>query len=388
MKSIVRSCARLQPLRQTTAFLAAQRYEGYSPPITPTPIAPKKPKATSRPGQGPLKAPSSIDLTSLLSHVPEERGAHGELSTAELDRKVEEWARLNPKKLEELMMRFEQQEDLSSRVLEEDSVHQMDVSLTPRQQGGVRVFWKKVDVAESATMPGWYSITLDGRPVKAFESSTVLLLPTEALAYSCAVEYAQQEGFLNKLLMPLTDICSGALHISPQLIQPRIEYLLSFYRNDNIFFRSTTIAAQQDKDIQPVSDWFSKTYGLQVPRILGLGDPHITPAMTEMMREALLSLNLNTYQLLCFCVMAQFTSSLILPLALFHSAVDLPTVIRINGAEERYNVEKLAMIEGYHDIREADVMTKLAACATVWRLTSDVSFSKSLEAPRAAKLIE
>lgn len=62
------------------------------------------------------------------------------------------------------------------------------------------------------------------------------------MALCCAHEYASQQNYLNKLLMPLTDMCSGAMHVAPQMIPPRIDYLMSFFQNDNLYFRSSPIA--------------------------------------------------------------------------------------------------------------------------------------------------
>lgn len=340
-------------------------------------IAPKKNKKRIEP---------RLDASALLKNVPTEPGAHGELSTAELERKVEEWARLNPDKLEEMVKNFEKREEESSRVLVEDSVHQMDVSLRPRSSGAVRVFWKQVDVVPMEAYPGWFTVTVDGRKVKAFESTSILAIPSEALAYACAVEYGEQEGHINKLLMPLTDVCSGALHIAPQMLQPRIDYLMSFFQNDNMYFRSPGIVENQDKVIEPIARWFEGKFGVRVPRVVGIGDPHITPEEVHQVRETIIAMNLNPYQILALCVIAQFTSSLLLPLALLSDVVDLETAIRINRAEEGHNADTIGMIEGYHDIREADVVTKIAACATVWRLTSDLSLAKALEVPRVTTL--
>eukprot|EP00796_Vickermania_ingenoplastis_P012529 gene12529-8583_t len=360
------------------AVSAAARLCSTAPPGEGGPtIAPKKPKR---------RIEARLDASALLKNVPSEPGAYGELSTASLERKVEEWARLHPSQLEELVAKFEAREEESSRVLVEDSVHQMDISLKPRASSAVRVFWKSVDVAALEEYPGWYTVTVDGRKVKAFESTCVLAVPSEALAYCCAVEYGEQEGHLNKLLMPITDVCSGALHIAPQMLLPRIDYLMSFFQNDNLYFRSSTIVHQQDEAIQPIANWFEAKYGVKVPRIVGIGHPQITPEDCKLVRDALVAMHLNPYQVLALCVTAQFTSSLLLPLALFSGVVDLETAIRINRAEEAHNADTIAPIKGYHDIREADVVTKIAACATVWRLTRAVTLAKALEVPRVRTL--
>ncbi|SYZ64663.1 ATP12_chaperone_protein (plasmid) [Leishmania braziliensis MHOM/BR/75/M2904] len=298
-------------------------------------------------------------------------------------------SRMSSKQLEEVMHRFEEQENASSRVLSEDSLYQMDVSLKPRSSGAVRVFWKDVDVVELKDhYPGWFAVVVDGRKVKAMKSSQVLAVPSEAMACCCAQEYAEQTGYINQLLMPMSDICSGALHIAPQMLAPRIDYLLSFFQSDNLYFRAAPIAAKQDVMIAPIISWFERVYEMDVPRVVGIGDPHITPHASAKMRDALIAMNMNPYQVLAMCVTAQFTSSLLLPLALFSGVVDLPTALAINRAEEHHSISEAGLVEGYHDIREADVVTKICACTMTWRLMKDVPLAKCFELPRAAAAME
>lgn len=343
-------------------------------------IAPKKQRRRG--------APPVMDASDMVKQVPTDPGAKAELSTAELERKVEEWSRMNPKQLEEMVAKFDKDEDESSRVLSEDSLYQMDVSLQTRSAGAVRVFWKEVEVVPLERPEGWYAVTVDGRRVRAFESKQILAVPSEEMALCCAQEYAEQKGYINKLLMPMTDLCSGALHVAPQMIAPRVDYLMSFYQNDNMYYRAAPIAAEQDELVGPIAEWFGKKFGVPVPRVVGIGYPNISPHAVAKVREALLDMNLNTYQVVALCVAAQFTSSLLLPLALFNNVVDLPTALAINKAEEHHNIAEAGMVEGYHDIREADVVTKICACATAWEIMKDVPLSKSLELPRASSAIE
>ncbi|KAG5481643.1 hypothetical protein CUR178_06996 [Leishmania enriettii] len=361
---------------------------GSSCPAAASPAA-TVPGPTVAPKKLRRRITSKLDVSDLLKNVPSEPGAHAELSTAELDRKFEEMSRMNSKQLEEVMRRFEEQESESSRVLSEDSLYQMEVSLQPRSSGSVRVFWKDVDVVElKDSYPGWFAVTVDGRKVKAMKSSQVLAVPSEAMACCCAQEYAEQTGYVNNLLMPMSDICSGALHMAPQMLSPRVDYLLSFFQNDNLYFRAAPIAAKQDAMIAPIVSWFERVYEMDVPRVVGIGDPHITPYAVAKMRDALIAMNMNPYQMLAMCVTAQFTSSLLLPLALFSGVVDLPTALAINRAEEYHNIAEAGLVEGFHDIREADVVAKMCACTMTWRLMKDVPLAKCLEMPRAVTTME
>lgn len=346
-------------------------------------IAPKKTKPKRR-------LTPQLDAKELLKAMPDDPEAKAELSTAELERKIDEWSKMSPEELEALYKKYEEEESAESRVLQEDSLYQMDVSLKTRAQGAVKVFWKDVGVVplDEQRHPGWFCVAVDGRKVKAFESTQVLALPSEALAVACAREYAQQKGHLNKLLMPMTDLCSGAMQVAPQAIGARIDYLMSFYQNDNCYFRAAAIQEKQDQLITPVSNWFSRVFEVDVPRIVGLGHPQIPPHSVIKVRDALLAMNLNQYQAVALCVVAQFTSSVMLPLALFHRVIDLPTALEINRAEEGHNIATAGMIHGYHDIREADLVVKICASAAAWQLTKDIPLSRSAELPRSFSLEE
>lgn len=345
-------------------------------------IAPKKPKR---------KLSSAIpqmtgNLQATERAMPKDASdaVKGELSTSEIERHMQEWSKMSPEELEKLYQKYEREEAAESRVLAEDSLYQMDVSLKTKYQGGTRVFWK--DVAVVPYMPekynGWYAVAVDGRRVQAFESRSPLVVPNEAYAHAVAREWAEQDKFLNKLNMPLTDLASGAQHVAPQAIGARIDYLLSFYANDNCYFRSEAIQDEQDKMLKPVVEWFERAFDVQVPRIVGIGHPNISHVSKNKVRDALYAMEMNPYQIVALCVVAQFTSSLLLPLAMFNRIIDPSTALRINRAEENFNISTHGEIKGYHDIREADLMVKVCASAVAWRAFADVPLAKCCELPR------
>lgn len=334
-------------------------------------IAPKK--TTKR------KLQVQLDAEKLLKSMPSDPKVHAELSTAELERKIEEWSKMSPAELDALYKQYEAAEEQESKVLQDDSVMQMDVSLKNRSASAVRVFWKDVSVTESTAHPSWYNVLVDGRPVKAFESNKPLLLPSEPYALACAAEWAEQEQYINKLIMPLTDMASGSSMVAPNAIVPRIDYLMSFYQNDNCYFRAVGIEDKQDKLLAPVVEWFERAFDVTVPRVVGIGHPKVSPMDAAKVREALIAMNLNQYQIVALCVVAQFTASLMLSLSLMNSIVDLPTALKINRAEEGHNIDTQGEVKGYHDIREADVVVKIAAAKTAWDMTSHLSAAKCAE---------
>lgn len=117
---------------------------------------------------------------------------------------------------------------------------------------------------------------------------------------------------------------------------------------------------------------------------MGIAHPRVNAQDVMVMRDTLLSMEMNPYQIVALCVAAQFTSSLILPLAMFYNQISLPQALEINNAEERHNITESGQIEGYHDIREADAVVKICACATTWKMMKHISLSTCLEGPRVS----
>jgi chaperone required for assembly of F1-ATPase len=316
--------------------------------------------------------------------------ADAKLSTDKLRETIES---MSPEQLQELQSKVTAQDAHEEKILEQDSLYQMDVSLKSRHStAGLRVFWKDINIGkiEGSTITGisgdtkydYYNILLDGRKVKAFESTQPLRLPSEEYALAVAKEFSFQAGQMNKLLMPLTDLASGAQLVSPQNIAPRVDYLMSFFQNDNCYFRSEAIADKQDALIAPVQDYFQRLVGVETPRIVGLAHPRFTEQETEQVRQFLHGMNMNQYQIVAFCVAAQFTASIMLPLALFSRIITVDRALEINRMEEGHNIDTHGSVGGYHDIRESDVRVKISAAAAAWRMTNDLPvFSSSFATP-------
>jgi chaperone required for assembly of F1-ATPase len=290
------------------------------------------------------------------------------LSTDELKQQLE---KLSPEQLEKLHAHMTAQSEHESKILEQDSLYQMDISLKSKYStAALRVFWKNVDVQPATDNLGGYHILLDGRKVKGFESTVPLRVPTKTFGLAVAKEFSYQTGHMNKLLMPLTDLASGAQMVQASAIAPRLDYLMSFFQTDNCYFRSEAIADKQDAAIKPVAEWFERAFGIETPRIVGLGHPRFTQQQIDTVRAQLGAMQLNQYQVVALCVVAQFTASLMLPLALFHRIVTVDEALNINRMEEGHNTTIHGVVEGFHDIRDADVAVKIAASAAAWDLTA------------------
>lgn len=265
---------------------------------------------------------------------------------------------------------FNEREAKRAQAAIRDDVFQMSVS-EKKGAGKLKVFWKEVDVIPAEG--GWYHVTLDGRKVKALESDDTLLLPTEAMAYAVANEWVEQKEVINKLLMPMNDVASGSQAIDEYSVNARLEHLMSFLGSDNLYFRHPQLKEIEERLCDPVCDWFDKHFGVSTPRISGLCIPKISDATREKVHKALVDMKMNKYQVVSLYVMTQYTASLVLAVALAHGAVDLPTALQINRLEEMHSVDTSVQIDGYHDIRDADVTIKVSAALASWNMTKGLT---------------
>ncbi len=344
-------------------------------------IAPKREKKRTSTGTAPLSEAALKPNVASASELPAPGKAEAEehMEGAQMKRQMDEIAKMDPAKLEELLGKFNEAEDAEARVLANDSLYQLDVSMKMHYQGGVRVFWKDVDVVHSTTK-GWFHVAVDGRKVKAFETKAQLIVPGEDFAYAIAAEWGKQKNHLNKLSMPLTDLASGAQHVSPQMIAPRIDYLMSFFPNDNCYFRQEAIQEKQDQLLERASEWYSRVFDFDIPRVVGIAHPHPDKQAQKRVREYLHAQNFNQYQIVAMCVLAQTCASIMLPLAMVARVTSVKDALDFARAEEAHNISSEGSIAGYHDIRDADQIVKMAAAINGYRLGSTVSLKECSEA--------
>eukprot|EP00667_Euglena_gracilis_P017581 EG_transcript_18536 len=303
-----------------------------------------------------LQSPTVADtlpdtpIPTLESHAPSLQSPVDEIAE-----RMEAIANMSQEEFDARYKAFNERETKRARAAIRDDVFQMSVS-EKKAVGRLKVFWKKVEVVPAAE--GWFNVTLDGRRVKALESDDTLFLPSEALAYAVAKEWSDQKGDIQKLLMPMNDVASGSQAIDEYSVHARLEHLLTFLGSDNMYFRHPQLKQVEEQLCDPICDWFDQHYGVKTPRITGLCSTKIADITREKVHQALVDMDMNKYQVVCLYVITQYTASLVLALALVNGVVDLPTALQINRLEEMHSVNTSVPIDGYHDIRDADVTIK------------------------------
>jgi chaperone required for assembly of F1-ATPase len=293
----------------------------------------------------------------------------------EIEDRIQQISSMSPEEFEARYKAFNEMEEQRAKVSTRDDVFHMGVS-DKKVATRVKVFWKEVEVVEVAD--GWYTVALDGRRVKALESNDTLFLPSEAMAHAVAKEWADQEGTINKLLMPMNDVASGSQAVDELSLTPRYEHMLSFLLSDNLYFRHEQLKDIEQKLCDPICDWFDAHFAVKTPRNHGLISSKVSDATRDKVYRALLAMKLNRYQVVSLYAMTQYMASLVLAMALVHGRVDLHTALQINRLEEMHNVDTTVPIDGYHDIRDADITVKIAASLACWNMTKGLSVDQTV----------
>ena len=275
--------------------------------------------------------------------------------------------------LQKSYSKFKETETQQSRISDQDGLFNMTPSgIKAEPIKAVRRFYKEVNVTNDEH-PEWYSVKLDSRNAKFFESEDNLVLPSEDLALAVAHEWDSQETVINRFSMPMSDVVSGAHQVKPDGLPARISYCLEFFKHDHTFYREAAIREEQDEMIEPILQWADRYYDIKTPRVEGIRRCTVDVEDVEKMRRALELMNMNKFQIVALTVLCQYMSSLMLPLAVLNNTTTLEIAILINRIEEMANIRATSEIEGYHDIRHLDSVVKMAACRAAWDFTKNVS---------------
>ena len=121
-------------------------------------------------------------------------------------------------------------------------------------------FYKQVAVVAE---DGFYSITLDGRPVRS-PGRAPLALPTEALADCVAEEWREQGEEIAQENMPMTRFVNSAIDRVRPRMQEVVDEIAAYAATDLLCYRTETpeaLAERQADTWQPLLDWAAARYG-------------------------------------------------------------------------------------------------------------------------------
>ncbi len=197
-------------------------------------------------------------------------------------------------------------------------------------------FYREVAVAPAE---GGHGILLDGRPIRT-PARAVLAVPTDALAAAMAAEWDAQGDAIVMQTMPLTGIANAAIDLVAPDPAAFAAPLARYGESDLLCYRApeADLAAEQGRVWNPILEWAETR--LRIEFALASGVMHVAqPAGTaEALGAALLEL--DPFRLAALAPIITIGGSLVVGLALVHSAFDSESLWQAVTLDERWQEER------------------------------------------------
>lgn len=197
-------------------------------------------------------------------------------------------------------------------------------------------FYREVAVAPAE---GGHGILLDGRPIRT-PARAVLAVPTDALAAAMAAEWDVQGDAIVMQTMPLTGIANAAIDLVAPDPAAFAAPLARYGESDLLCYRApeADLAAEQGRVWNPILEWAETR--LRIEFALASGVMHVAqPAGTaEALGAALLEL--DPFRLAALAPIITIGGSLVVGLALVHSAFDSESLWQAVTLDERWQEER------------------------------------------------
>ena len=204
---------------------------------------------------------------------------------------------------------------------------------SPRQR-----FYREASIGPRLTEG--YAILLDGKPVRT-PAGKPLALANREVAEAVATEWNAQESKIDPDKMMLTKLANTAIdRIAPDRSEA-IRQIVAFGRSDLLCYRAQApddLVRRQDRVWNPLLDWASATYGIELERGAGVGYIEQPRPATAALEEAL---SHDTDLWLAACLAATtLTGSAIIALALAVGHMDASQAFAAAQLDEDYQAER------------------------------------------------
>ncbi|KAG0571156.1 hypothetical protein M758_6G206300 [Ceratodon purpureus] len=230
-----------------------------------------------------------------------------------------------------------------------------------------RRFYKKAHMKPAEDGSG-YIVLLDDRELKT-PARKPLKVPNAALALAIAAEWEWQQSGIRPYTMPMMKLAATSIDQIPRDRERVIYTLLKYFHTDSLCLRAEDtdpVAEKQAAVWDPLVDWVEGEIGerpMVTSSIFGTSQP---PHVLEAMEKALMAS--SDWQLAAIDWLAGTARSLIVALAIARGRLGIDEAMDVIRLEENHQVEEWGYVEGGHDIDEADMRVKIAACSVFLRL--------------------
>lgn len=200
-----------------------------------------------------------------------------------------------------------------------------------------RRFWKAADVLE---IPGGFSVTLDGRPVKT-PAKRRLAAPTRALAEAVAAEWDAQGEVIDPLSMPFTRTVNAAID-KVTVQQAEVARMLAAYGDaDLLCYRAegpSELVARQAAVWDPMLDWAESALGARLE--VRSGVMHAPQPAAALARLSARTHALDPFELAAFHDLVSLSGSLILGFAATEDAAPPKAIWEMSRLDEIWQAEQ------------------------------------------------
>ncbi len=208
--------------------------------------------------------------------------------------------------------------------------------------------------ASVATTPverGGYAVLLDGRPIKTPKKSQVIV-PTRAMAEALAAEWQAQTEHIDPSTMPITRIVNTTLDaVTPNLLAVRAD-LVEFAGSDALCYRAAEPAPLAERQAQVwdlILSWADKALGAKFVTQVGIIHKPQPAATLAAIARAVDTC--SAWEIAPLHVMTTITGSVVLALAVKHSALGLDAAWGAAHVDEDWQISTWGEDDEAHDRR-------------------------------------
>lgn len=208
-------------------------------------------------------------------------------------------------------------------------------------------FWK---TAEAVPVEGGWEIRLDGRPVRT-PAKARLVLPSRALAEAVAAEWADQQGEVDPLSMPMTRSANAAIDkVVPQ--RAEVAALIAAYgETDLCCYRAEVpegLVARQVAAWDPMLDWAGSAFGAPLAVTVGVLPVTQPEASLEALQDRVAAE--DAFALAALHDLVALTGSLVLGLAAAEGVLPGEEIWRRSRIDETWQEEQWGIDDEAADV--------------------------------------
>ena len=246
------------------------------------------------------------------------------------------------------------------------------VGVGMRGDGTAPRFYKTVEVVQVENGGGW-GVALDGRTLKT-PKRAALAVPSKSLAMAIAAEWEWQSGrSIRPFTMPLMGLVATSIdNMSQAEVRDfHIRKLLEYFPTDVVLIKHEpgALADAQTTIHAPILKWARRELGPGLEpteSLLGANIPDGTLSAAEKRLRAM-----DPFELTATFNASASAKSLLTGMALIRGVIDVKHAARSARVEEDFQVDKWGLVEGGHDIDQADIAVRLAAPRALMSLLRD-----------------